>query len=175
MLLNERLIHPDLSSLDGTILRRQAVRGVVRRGDAILLLYTERYNDYSLPGGGVDAGEHPETALVRELEEETGACDVRVLAHQGVIEEFRPHWKPEYDLMHMTSQFFQCTVGPELRTPKMEHYEEANGMRPLWINLHEALAHNEAVMARQEQTMGLSIQRETLVLRWLTTSVAAAA
>ncbi|MCP1727415.1 hypothetical protein J2T60_001380 [Natronospira proteinivora] len=32
------------------------------------------------------------------------------------------------------------------------------------IDVGEALAHNQAVMARREKTMGLSIQRETFML-----------
>ncbi|HFQ8054172.1 TPA: DNA mismatch repair protein MutT, partial [Pseudomonas putida] len=39
------------------------------------------------------------------------------------------------------------------------------GMRPVWINLHEAIAHNEAVMQRHESSMGQSILRETYMLR----------
>jgi hypothetical protein len=34
----------------------------------------------------------------------------------------------------------------------------------VWVDLHTALNHNRAVMQRQEATMGMSIQRETLML-----------
>ena len=47
----------------------------------------------------------------------------------------------------------------------MESHEIANGMRPVWISVTEAIAHNEAVMQRQESSMGQSIQRETFMLR----------
>lgn len=39
------------------IAERIATRAIVLKGDQILLLYTRRYNDYSLPGGGVEEGE----------------------------------------------------------------------------------------------------------------------
>ena len=52
----------------------------------------------------------------------------------------------------------------ELADTRMEHYEVANGMRPVWVDVEEALRHNQAVMARQEKTMGQSIQRETFML-----------
>ena len=47
----------------------------------------------------------------------------------------------------------------------MENDEIAHGMRSVWINLHEAIIHNEGVMQRQESSMGQSIQRETFMLK----------
>ncbi|MCL7945518.1 NUDIX domain-containing protein [Marinobacter sp. ATCH36] len=164
MKLLQELIHPDLTTREGRTLRRHAARGIVLRKDKILLLFTERYNDFSLPGGGIDEGEEITIALKRELEEETGARDVQVKDHYGFIEEYRPHWKPEYDLMHMTSHFFTCDVAPELADVRMESYEIANGMKPVWISVSEAMSHNRKVMGRQEKTMGQSIQRETFML-----------
>lgn len=164
MKLLTELMHPELSTREGRVLRRHAARGIVLRDDKILLLFTERYNDFSLPGGGIDQDEDVQVALKRELEEETGARDVLVNSHYGFIEEYRPHWKPEYDLMHMTSHFFLCDVAHELSQVRMESYEIANGMRPVWISVTEAMNHNREVMLRQEKSMGQSIQRETFML-----------
>lgn len=158
------MVHPELTTREGRILRRHAARGIVLRDDKILLLYTERYNDFSLPGGGIDQDEDIHVALTRELEEETGARNIQVREHYGFIEEYRPHWKPEYDLMHMTSHFFVCDVAPQLSAVRMESYEIANGMRPVWVSVEEAMHHNRQVMSRQEKSMGQSIQRETFML-----------
>ena len=165
MQLITEIVHPELKSKQGRVFRRHAARGIVMRGEQILLLFTERYNDFSFPGGGLDAGEDIIVGLKRELEEETGAREIRVLQHYGYIEEYRPYWKPEYDLMHMTSHFYVCEVASQLEPVKMESHEIANGMRPVWINLHEAITHNEAVMQRHESSMGQSILRETYMLR----------
>ncbi|SFC12908.1 NUDIX domain-containing protein [Marinospirillum celere] len=164
MKLLKQLIHPELTSREGRTLRRHAARGIVLREDEILLLFTERYNDFSLPGGGVDQDEDITLALKRELEEETGARDIQIKEHYGFIEEYRPHYKPEFDLMHMTSHFFTCDVAPKLAATRMEGYEVANGMRPLWVPISDAVKHNRQVMARKEKTMGQSIQRETFML-----------
>jgi 8-oxo-dGTP pyrophosphatase MutT (NUDIX family) len=165
MQLITELIHPELKSTQGRVFRRHAARGIVLRDDQILLLFTERYNDFSFPGGGLDAGEDVIAGLTRELEEETGARDIRIVQNFGYIEEYRPYWKPQYDLMHMTSHFYQCEVAPQLQPVRMESHEIANGMRPVWIDLHEAITHNLAVMQRQETSMGQSIQRETFMLK----------
>lgn len=164
MKLITELIHPELTTKEGRALRRHAARGIVLRDDKILLLFTERYNDFSLPGGGIDQGEDIQMALKRELEEETGARNVTIHSHYGFIEEYRPYWKPDYDLMHMTSHFFVCDIAAELAQVRMEDYEVANGMRPIWVSVNEAMAHNRQVMSRQEESMGQSIQRETFML-----------
>lgn len=61
------------------MVQRMGAYGVcVNEGGAILLSrYAPPDGRWVLPGGGVDHGEHPETAVVREVSEETG-YDVRV-------------------------------------------------------------------------------------------------
>lgn len=63
----------------------------------------------------------------------------------------------------MTSHFFICDVAPQRAEARRESHEIANGMKPLSVMAFEAIAHNRDVMARQEQNMGQSIQRETFM------------
>ena len=72
MQLITEIVHPELKSKQGRVFRRHAARGIVMRDEQILLLFTERYNDFSFPGGGLDGDEDIVTGLRRELEEETG-------------------------------------------------------------------------------------------------------
>ncbi|MFN4160281.1 MAG: NUDIX domain-containing protein [Gemmobacter sp.] len=145
MRLITKLVHPEAQARTGAVLTRRAARGIVVREASILLLFTERYNDFSFPGGGVPDAEDLTCGLCREMEEETGASNVRVGRNFGYIEELRPHWQPGFPLMHMTSHFFFCDIDPELRATRMETYETANGMRPVWMDLDAAIAHNRGV------------------------------
>lgn len=56
--------------------QRLAAKALIRRGDQVLLARLSgnavETGRWTLPGGGVDHGESPETALVREVAEETG-------------------------------------------------------------------------------------------------------
>lgn len=156
--------HPDIQDLNATSFNRKATRAIVLNGSDILLLYTERYHDYSLPGGGIDEGEDNISALIRELKEETGAQNVRNIQEFGLYEEYRPWYKPEFDIVHMESYCYSCDIDEELLDPEFEAHELANGMVPKWVNIHEAIAHNEHTIANSEKK-GMSVDRETFLLK----------
>ena len=147
------------------IILREATRAICLSGDNILLLYTGRYDDYSLPGGGVDVGESYENALIRELNEETGAVNVKNIKAFGIYEEFRP-WnrEDEFDVQHMISYCYTCSIDDKLGQTNYESYEIKNQMKPLWINIDKAIAHNEQVMLNSLKK-GISIEREIFLLK----------
>lgn len=157
--------HPEVEPLSQQrILQRKAARAIVLDGEDILMLYTERYHDYTLPGGGVDEGEDILQGMVRELEEETGAQNIHNIKPFGLYEEFRPWYKDDADVMHMVSYCFTCKIDRELGDTNYEDYEIKNGMKPVWIKIRDAITHNELTMAESEKK-GMSIERETFLLR----------
>lgn len=165
MRLLGRLKHPSLPEVLGDkVFKRLASRAIVLDGDSVLLLYTKKYNDFSFPGGGVDAHEDLRQGLLRELAEETGASGIKIISEFGYIDEIRPHHKPEYDYIHMLSYLFVCDIDKKLGQAQMEHYEITNGMEVKWVNIYEAIKHNKEVIKSNHSSMGVSIERETLVL-----------
>jgi ADP-ribose pyrophosphatase YjhB (NUDIX family) len=160
MRLIETTVHESYKEMSSQIIyERIAARAIVLNGEDILMIYTKRYNDYSFPGGGVDKGEDIKTGLYRELSEETGAENVSVISEFGSFEE--------YDIVHMMSYFYVCSANKVLGKSNPESYEIKNGSVPVWVNIHKAIKHNEAVMLAKEDSMGLSIARETMVLNMI--------
>jgi ADP-ribose pyrophosphatase YjhB (NUDIX family) len=156
--------HSSIDTLDNkSIFQRKATRAIVLKGEMILMLFTERYHDYSLPGGGLDHGEDVVAGMVRELVEETGAKNIQNISEFGIYEEYRPWYKPDYDVQHMISFCFICSADEELGNTNLEQHELNNGMKPIWINIHEAIAHNEETIANSDKK-GMSIERETYLL-----------
>jgi len=157
--------HPEVTSLENkTMHTRMATRSIAKHGDKILLMYTERYEDYSLPGGGLDDDEDKIQGMMRELIEETGAKDITNIKPFGIYEEYRPWYKSDFEIQHMISYCYTCNISKELGESNLESYEKKNGMKAVWVNIHEAIAHNTKTMASSSKK-GLSIERETFLLK----------
>ncbi|OHU88638.1 MULTISPECIES: NUDIX hydrolase [Pseudoalteromonas] len=150
--------------LPGTCFTRHTTRAIVLDGQKILLLYTARYDDYSLPGGGVDEHESIEQALFRELREETGAESLLSYTEFGRYEEYRSWYKHDYDTIHIISDCYVCETCGQFSQPQMEDYEHANGMKPVWVNIDEAISHNQKTLANSEK-QGQSLVRELFLLQ----------
>lgn len=163
--------HPDIETLKNkTIFTRLTSRAIAVQGESILLLYTKRYEDYSLPGGGLDPGEDQIEGMMRELREETGAQNIKNIKPFGIYEEYRPWRKPNFDIQHMISYCYTCEISKELGKSSMESHEIRNGMHAVWINIHDAISHNEHTMATSEKK-GMSIERETFLLKRIVKSL----
>ena len=163
--------HPEVETLENkSIFTRLATRSIAIHGNNILLLHTERYEDYSLPGGGLDDGENRIEGMKRELNEETGAKDIRNIKPFGVYEEYRPWHKSDYDIQHMISYCYTCEISKELGESKLEAYETKNGMKAIWINIHEAIKYNKKTIANSNKK-GMSIERETFLLKLIAESL----
>jgi 8-oxo-dGTP diphosphatase len=77
-------------------IRRPGVYAALVQGDSLLAtMQMEPSPELQLPGGGIDPGEHPITALHREVMEETG-WRIAITRKLGTFRRFT--YMPEYDL-----------------------------------------------------------------------------
>jgi ADP-ribose pyrophosphatase YjhB (NUDIX family) len=83
------------------------VRGVVFRGDELLLVQERDGGAWSLPGGWVDVGESPSEAVAREVREESGYA-VRPVKLLGLYDRDRRGFPPH--LWHIWKAFFLCEL-----------------------------------------------------------------
>lgn len=147
----------------GTLFTRRTTRAIVLNGTQLLVLYTARYDDYTLPGGGIDINEDVEQALLRELQEETGVQSILESTPFGRYEEYRPWYKDDFDFVHIISDCYVCKICGQFSAPQMEKYELENGMRPMWLDINDAINHNKHTLANSSKK-GLSIQREIFLM-----------
>lgn len=131
---------------DAPVIERLAAKAVLVR-DGRMLLLRSRYGDLKLPGGGVEPGETPEQAVVRELSEECGLDGVEVGALLLTVVDARPAHEPGA-VFRMTVHHFAVTSGAQPQGPRdLGGYEADLALEPEWACPDDALAANRAVLA----------------------------
>src|SRR3989441_7132421 len=118
--------------------RAQSAGGVVFRRDGgapRILLLKHSSGKWMLPKGTIEEGETPEAVALREVREETGIANVRVVADLGE-ERYYFFWRSEGTYYDKTVRYFllEFLGGEEARPPA------AGGVRTCgWVSLHHAI------------------------------------
>lgn len=95
---------------------------------------------WTLPKGGIQAGESPEAAARREFEEELGLAARGALQPLGRIRQRGGKWvtgfalRGEFDVAQLSSNLFECEWPP--RSGRIERFPEID--RAAWFDLPQA-------------------------------------
>jgi len=153
-------------NLNGKMLSREAVRGIIFKENKILLIHSENKNyDYKFPGGGIDENETYEDALKREVLEETGYKVVAVEKEFGKVVEFDIPQEKDFELCRMTSYYYICSVSDDKMEQKLDAYEHDLGFTAEWIDMDKAISVNENLLKTGNAPRWT--KRETYVLKFV--------
>ena len=112
---------------------RLTARAIVKNKQGLYaVMYAQKFNLYSLPGGGVEDGEDILSALHREVLEETG-CECDRIEELGCVLENRAH----ADYTQKSYYYIVTTSGPRRETELTEE-ERSNKTQVQWHTLEKA-------------------------------------
>lgn len=124
------------------MIRRTRAQAVIIRDGRLLMVrhfdLTIGEHYWCLPGGGVEAGEHPEQAVVRELKEETG-LDIRV--RKWLRTDFFPEVSQGYNRAYT---YLAEIAGGELTLgydPEQAGWDEKFLQEVKWVPIEGELLH----------------------------------
>ncbi len=157
---------------------------IVRTGEILLARIAPSISEkeqWTLPGGGIDFGEHPDAAVVREVEEETGlACELgRPIwigsAHR--VFEAGDRGDPEATEMHSVRIVYDAWVAADAPEPRVVEVDGStvdarwhpladveNELVPTVPMVRQALANHRPVTLQRLAAYALVLRDDTVLL-----------
>jgi 8-oxo-dGTP diphosphatase len=154
--------HPNVSH-EGKLICREAVRAIILRGRELLLIHSRVNGDYKFPGGGIEEDEDHESALIREVAEESGGRVTSTPLPFGKVHEYDFPAEKEFTSFCMNSYYYLCEVDPVLGPQNLDNYEARLGFVPEWVNIDAAIQNNQALLTSGKKVERW-VKRETRVL-----------
>ena len=119
----------------GIVHRRPSARAIIERADGkVLVMHSRKYDYYKFPGGGIEDGETPEEALIREVREESGYLvkPETIEEYGSVLRRNRDDKDPEA-IFEQQNYYYFCEIGDERVPIVQEDYEIEEGFEPVWV------------------------------------------
>ena len=138
---------------DGKVYTRPSARAIIVKDGKVLLNYIAKHECYEFPGGGIEAGETPEQAMIREVAEETG--------HVVIPETIREFGS----IFEQRNYYYSCEVTDEIVPRKPDEHEVKEGAEPVWVEMLAIPIHRtkkafrrvgEAFMERESRVMEIA-------------------
>jgi len=144
---------------------REVVRAIIIHENKLLLMYSRRDHMVGTPGGGIILNESKLDALYRELLEEVGAKEVRIIEHLGYVEEIRKS-RSLNQPMRILSDYYHVEV-KEFVNASLEEHEEEMGLEPRYMNIDDAISLNERQLALSHEDNISFYYTQTKLLKYI--------
>ena len=155
---------------DWPVSRRPSARALILVGDKIALVYAKNIGYYKFPGGGIDENEDNVTALIREVEEETGLSVIpESVEEYGVVHRIHASELYKGTIFIQDSYHYFCKVKtdengkPIISKQTLDSYERVEGFELRFVSIEEAVQTNLNFKSDDFAKLDM-ITRETLVM-----------
>ncbi len=143
---------------------RNSVRGISQKGNAVLMLFNTRKNEYKFPGGMWPEGEERGVALRREMKEETGYEISNILRCTGYIDHVYNDIYDEEKYFHQRTYYSVVELSDEYLGHRTTEKQIANGIKCEYVDIDKAIRINEI---RLEKKYVPWVERAVVILKLL--------
>lgn len=152
---------------EGKTVVRNSARGIICREGKVLLLHSRSKGYYKFPGGGIEEGEKPEEALIREMQEETGySVKTETIQEYGKVLRRQKDSYDENGIFAQDNLYYFCEIEEERVPVKYEDYELEEDFETVWMDPFVASKHN-SYEVDYDKTDKIMVKREAKVLDML--------
>ena len=106
-----------------------------------------------------------EREVCPNLIEETGYIVDQMQEEAGAIIQRNPNQFDSTGIFQMTSYYYFCNVKPNKTKQHLDKYEQDQEFMPVWMDIDEVIAKNEALLTQKNTHINPWVYRETIALR----------
>ena len=151
---------------------RNAARSIILRNGKVAMIHSAKYGFYKFPGGGIQAGEDPVDALIRETREESGlVIRPESIREYGYVHRIQRNEHDETECFLQDNFYYLCEAEDQLVSQELDDYEVAEGDELKFVDPNTAIQANLAMKTDREiqktTYSWLMFEREIRVLELL--------
>ena len=146
---------------------RDSSRAIIIADGRIAMMHSLKYGYYKLPGGGVEKGEDPVAALIRETREEAGLIiKPETIREYGYVHRVHKSFSDETERFVQDNYYYLCEAEEDVLPQQLDDYEADEGFTLEFIGPDEAAAQNVRSSAENPFDR-IMLERENRVLELL--------
>ncbi len=145
---------------------RDSARGIIIRNGKVAMIHSLKYDYYKFPGGGIESGESPADAVIREVREETGLIVIpESVREYGYVHRIQRSDKDPSECFVQDNYYYLCEASEEIASQSLDDYEAQESYRLEFVEPAAAIRKNREV--KESPYNPLMFERESRVLEGL--------
>ena len=155
----------------GSVTRRPSVRGIIVRDGRLAMVHSLKYDYCKFPGGGIEAGETHEQALIREVREETGLTVApECIRPFGLVRRIQKGYHE--DIFLQENYYYFCEVTGTAGAQDLDAYESDERFTLTYLSPPDAVGINRTHPHGEKENdpqLAVMLERENRVMTVLLT------
>lgn len=122
---------------------RNSARSIVIEGGKVAMIYSPKYGYYKFPGGGIESGEDPVEAMVRETREEAGLAILQESVREyGMVHRMQKSDNDPAECFVQDNYYYLCEADANAVEQDLQGYEAEEGYVRVWVEPQVAIEKN---------------------------------
>lgn len=145
---------------------RNSARSIIIRDGKVAMIHSLKYDYFKFPGGGIETGENPVEAMIRETQEEAGLVVVpESVEEYGYVHRVQKSDKDRTECFVQDNYYYLCKVMDIVTPQQLDDYEAQESFRLEYVEPLTAISKNYHV--KDSPYNKLMFEREARVLETL--------
>ena len=145
---------------------RNSARSIIISNKKLAMIHSMKYDYYKFPGGGIENGENPIDAMIRETREEAGlVVKPEKVKEYGYVHRIQRSGKDDTECFIQDNYYYLCEAEDEVVSQCLDNYESNENYVLEYVAPQVAISKNSSIAQSPYDPM--MFEREVKVIQLL--------